>query len=218
MKLFGKFVSLMRTFDIPEHHLVYVGAHAGQRLEALRRVWFRHITMIEPNPYMAAALRYDNSHRADSTVLEVACSDKPGWGILYETDPSDYSTMVEPKDVQVRRELRVRVETVASALDEPANVAVIDVQGYESRVIAGCPLDDMLMIVAETTTVHDPVVASHIDEVESLMNYRGFTRVDAWPRSYAEEVSRLRGPSSVDGEVMDTVFVKNHLVEARKSF
>ncbi|MEI5520666.1 FkbM family methyltransferase [Streptomyces brasiliscabiei] len=206
MNTLAAFPRLCLTVGRPEH-LVHVGAHAGQEVGFYRQAGARRITLVEPNPQLAAQLRADFP---DASVVQCACGSAPGRGLLHLMEPSNMSTLAAPQPVdRVTGCIEVEVRRLDDIAPD-ADTAVIDVQGRELDVLAAAPWASLRVVVVETCTVDDPTMASPHDQVDAFMAGRGFGEVERWTRPYDDVSGWARGAGVPPrgGEVRDVVYVR----------
>src|SRR5690606_16123386 len=92
--------------------------------------------------------------------------------------------------------------------DPHPNILVVDAQGRELDVLKSGPLSGFHMLVSETSTVEDRVMASDYGDLVRYMEGQGFEAATYLSRAYDEVTTFARGSSSpVRGEIGDVVFV-----------
>lgn len=208
---FENFRTLIANTQVNVRHIIHVGAHQGQEVTFYRGLRTKHITLVEPIPEWARFLKREY---LDLDVVQGACSDQPGEGKLHVLNPTLASTLVDPgPKEQVDKVVTVPVFTLEDLAQDyrvPPNIAVIDVQGKELDVLKGAKLEDLDMIVVETCTVPDPVIASNYDDVVDFLEDRGFAEHIFWSRDYGEMTEFIRGTGEVSEkeQIRDVVFVK----------
>ena len=121
---FEAFPALCLRYGRPGH-LVHVGAHAGQEMPYYRQAAARQITLIEPNPELAAGLRVAHP---DVDVVDCACGAAPGRAPLFVTQLSNMSSLSQPDLLLVDRVVPVDVRRLDEVTPD-ADTAVIDAQG-----------------------------------------------------------------------------------------
>lgn len=206
MNAFAAFPRLCLTVGRPGH-LVHVGAHCGQEVGFYRQAGARRITLVEPNPQLAAQLRGDFP---DAAVVQCACGAAAGRALLHVMEPDNMSTLADPQPCD---RVADSIEVPVRRLDEiapDADTAVIDVQGRELEVLAAAPWASLRVVIVETCTVDDPTMASPYDQVVAFMAGRGFGEVERWTRPYDDVATWARGPRQPlrGGEIRDVVFVR----------
>lgn len=156
--------------------VVQVGAHRGEEVETLRRITSGPVVLVEPIPELAAALRAI----PDVTVVEAACGVAAGRRLFNITENTKYASLYRPAKKPVVRQVEVRVVRLADVIPPEVNAAVLDVQGAELDVLAGAPLDQLDVIVAETHTKAMYTGAPLHHRVISAMRRRGWQPVEEW--------------------------------------
>lgn len=213
---------MMVNHRVSGHHVIHVGAHQGQEVSFYRTACIKTITLVEPLPEAASFL---SREFYDIDVYPVACSDEnAGPRSLYVMDPTYASTLVPPgPDDRVLHKVDVPVVTLRSItgpMKSKPNILVVDVQGKELDVLRGADLDTVHLAVVETSTVHDPTLASGHDEVVDYMESQGFKEAEHWTRTYAEINELLRGVETFNchgEEVRDVAFVKRNWNGVRRN-
>jgi len=99
----------------------------------------------EPQPALAAALRQSVvRNHAPVTVVEAACGATDGQVVLYESRERNWASLatVRPEHFSVTDVPRtvelIRLDTYCEARGLNVDLVKIDVEGYESEVLAGC--------------------------------------------------------------------------------
>lgn len=201
---------VLDQYRVPRRHVVHVGGHEGQEIPIYRAAGFDRITVVEPIPYLARRLQVAHP---DVTVIECACSDTTGVAGLRIMQPDNMSTLAEPAPGdRVAAVTLVRTRRLDDIAPD-ANVAVIDVQGHELRVLAAAPWHALDLIVVETCTVPDRTVAAGYREVVDVMAGRGFVEVHRWDRDLDPILrwARGKGQPPTGGLVRDVAFARGHL-------
>src|SRR5690606_20077281 len=101
-----------------------------------------------------------------------------------------------------------RLSTVLDNLDPHPNILLVDAQGRGLDVLNSGPLSGFHMVVSDTSTGEDRVMASGYGVAVRYVADQGFEAATYFSRTY-DEVNRFaRGTSSpVQGEIRDVVFV-----------
>lgn len=143
-----------------------VGAHAGLfAVMAARRG--AKVVAVEPDPHVARFLRA-NVEGLDAHVVEAALTDEPTailWRVASSTqtsslirDAAEDFGEVEPVDVDT-----VSFDDLVARFRMP-DVLKLDVQGYESRLAPGLPLEAIRTVLVEVSTLDDPHFAETLGE------------------------------------------------------
>lgn len=120
---------------------VDVGANRGVYAYRLSRLC-AHVELFEPNPHCAAVLNAFALSRSNVRLHVIALSDQSGFADLrvpvdYEGVEHDSSATIERAVTCDFRSHRVRLNTLDSYEFNDIDFIKIDVEGHESRVIAG---------------------------------------------------------------------------------
>lgn len=202
----SNFAQLLRDLGIVARHVVHVGAHEGEELKDYRQAGFEKITLVEPIPHLAQALRENNP---DVEVVEAACG--PDWDTAQLTlmTKTNMATLAQPTSGDVVTG-SIEVDVVPLREIAPtANVAVVDAQGMELEVLQGADLSRYDLVAAETCTVADPTMASDYAAVTAHMEANGFRVYKYWVRDYQWLVKWARKRTVREqGEVRDVVYVR----------
>jgi FkbM family methyltransferase len=202
---------ILTDLDITPRHLVHVGAHEGQEVPAYLGIGIPRITLVEPIPELAAALRDRYAATPAVEVVECACADAGGTATLHVMQWTNMSTLLPPAP---RDHLARCVTVQVRRLDEiapDADVAVIDAQGAELDVLRAAPWDSLELVVVETCTVDDPTVAALYGDVIGFAESVGFVEIGRWVRDYSEvdQWARLRDGVQVEpGEIRDVILAR----------
>lgn len=205
----SSFRTLIYRHEVRPRGILHIGAHQGQEVAFYRDAGVKDITLVEPVPELAAFLRREFY---DIDVIEAAVGSREGVLPFYVMHPSNVSTLEKPgPGDRVERTVNVpvyRLSTVLDNLDPHPNILIVDAQGRELDVLKSGPLSGFHMVVSETSTVEDRVMASDYGDVVRYMEDQGFEAATYFSRTY-DEVNRFaRGTSSpVQGEIRDVVFV-----------
>jgi FkbM family methyltransferase len=161
-----------------------IGSHVGDRIGSFRRLGAR-VVALEPQPLCAEAIRIVYQGDAEVTLLEAACSDRPGRLTLrvnsanptVSTASADFIGAAGGAGGWEGQVWDAQVEVPATTLDAliaqhgaPA-FAKIDVEGFEDRVLLGLsrPLPALSF---EFTTIQRDVALNCLDRLAALGPYR----------------------------------------------
>lgn len=208
MNVLAPVVGVIKQMEISTHHLVHVGAHQGQEVPLYQEAGIQNITLVEPHPTLARKLK---RKYPKLRVVQAALSDRAGTRKLHVYRKTNLSTLNKPsKDDKFMRDINVRTMTLSDVAPD-ATIAVIDTQGHELSILRGVDWthSNIELLVVETSTVHDPTMASDYEEVFSYLSQFGFTVHDYWVRDYQYINKWARGTSTSEvGEIRDVVFVR----------
>jgi FkbM family methyltransferase len=174
--LYSRFVRAgALTFDI--------GSHVGDRVGSFRRLGAR-VVALEPQPLCARVIREIYADDADVTLIESACSDRPGSLTLrinsanptVSTASADFVHAADGAGGWEGQVWDAEVEVPCTTLDHliarfgvPA-FAKIDVEGFEDTVLAG--LSQALPALSfELTTIQRDVAFRCLDLLAALGPY-----------------------------------------------
>ena len=160
-----------------------IGSHVGDRIGSFRRLAAR-VVALEPQPLYARAIRVVYEGDADVTLLEAACSDRPGTLTLrvnsanptVSTASADFIGAADGAGGWEGQVWDAEVEVPATTLDAliaqfgtPA-FAKIDVEGLEDKVLAG--LSQALPALSfEFTTIQRDVALRCLGRLAALGPY-----------------------------------------------
>lgn len=164
---------LLTVHGVGPRGIVHVGAHLGEEADTYRRLGFDPVTLVEPNPALAAQLRA----LPGVAVVEAACGIETGAAILHVTEASPFASLLPPLRRPVAGTVEVPVLRLADIVDETTNVAVVDVQGAELDVVAGADLTHLDLLILETHTKVYYEGQPSPGEVVEAMRERGWRRV-----------------------------------------
>lgn len=191
---------LYRAFVPPGALAFDIGAHAGNRVRAFRRLGAR-VVAVEPQPGFVRVLRLLYGRDRDVAIVPIAVGRRPGEATLFVSDrtptvstlSSAWRQRVEQDPsfagVAWREGGRVPVTTLDALIAEhgvPAFVK-IDVEGYEAEVLGGLTHAVRALSFEYLAAARDAACAC-IDRLAALGAYRyNFARgesqrlaLDAW--------------------------------------
>lgn len=181
---FGGLKDALGLLGIQPTHVLHVGAHLGQELRHYRAAGIKRVTLVEPTPASAAALRA--MAYPGVTVLEVACGNREARVRLNLCGGDGaWNTTREPGGDEVHGadgSVLVDMIPVRSIQDE-VDMLVVDAQGTEVDVLASADLDGVKLVVVETQSTGHPDAAS-FDDVTAHMASRGFTPALLWNHEF----------------------------------
>jgi FkbM family methyltransferase len=202
----GEWARLLGEHQV--RHLVHVGAHEGEEVPYYLAAGIGRVTLVEPIPHLAGRLR---AAYPSVTVVEAACSDETGTAALHIPAKTNMATLLPTDGKTIEVPLR-RLDDIAP----DADAAVIDVQGHEFAVLSAAPWGTLRLLMVETCTVDDPILAPPYGEMVTYMAGRGFTEIARLTRDYDYIQRWAYGRTTrTGGEVRDVVFARTAEVVAR---
>lgn len=180
-----------------------VGAHAGDRVVALRRAGAR-VVAVEPQGTMANLLRLLHLHDPGVTVLRAACGPAPGRAVLRVNSRNPtVSTLSERFTEATRgalgwegqvwdRSVSVEVKTLDQLVETYGlpDFVKIDVEGFEAEVLAGLSAPVPRLAFEVTTAARAAGIAA-LDRA-IFMGFQGFRLTLG--ESHRWETGWLSGP------------------------
>lgn len=189
--IFGVFPAAVRRFQIDPRVIVHVGAHLGEEVPYYRGALFDRIILVEPNPALADKLREIPGN--DVEVIEAACDRTMGRAVLHISSRSMMSTLDKPHKPVGAVEVNVITLQEIQDADPHINVAVVDAQGLEKRVLEGGDLKSLDMVIVECHR-ENKRYSRYAATFYPWMARRGFVAVEEWEHTMIN--------------LTDTVFVK----------
>lgn len=187
-------IDLQKTIEsnVKVSGLVHVGAHEGQELNYYNQL--ENVHLIEPIPKLVQKLKRKTHH----TIHPILAWDKEDRITFYVTKFDQGSSALKPVEHEIDHEITVDAKPLKDIVDN-VNVAVIDTQGSELRVLKGMNLLPIEMIVVEVSKRARYVDAPTKENVVEYLNSQGFLMIEAHPHSE-------------DGIIEDLVFIKSRRV------
>ena len=178
---FHRLPAALADLDIRVRHVVHVGANLGQEVPDYRAAGIEQITLVEPDPESALAIR---ETYPELSVLQIACGTAAGMGKLRRAEgASVWSTLATspmPHGMSVTDEADVDVVPLSECQGD-ADMAVIDTQGTELDVLHSADLSRLRLVVIETHDSGDPNAhAGNFLDVCECMAEQGWIPVLQW--------------------------------------
>ncbi|GGW82399.1 hypothetical protein [Alteromonas halophila] len=142
---------LLNKFD----HVVYIGPGNGAALSALENCADR-LTLVEPNPKNAAALKRKQAQFANSDIQQKAITLNDGQAELNLTIPSGFSSVVKPTGLKqyypglnIQETITVDTVTLPTLVGQlqleshSHNALILDVRGLESGIVKALQHNDL---------------------------------------------------------------------------
>jgi FkbM family methyltransferase len=185
---FRRLPQALADLGLTPKHVLHVGANLGQEVPDYRRAGIEQVTLVEPDPDVAATLR---ETYPDLPVLEVACATQPGTALLSRaTDASVWSTLATtplPHGKAITSRVEVKVVTVAE-IQGDADMLVVDTQGTELDALMSADLSRLSVVVIETQNIDPNQHAGYFPHVRDYMAGHGWVPALQWlheaPRQY----------------------------------
>jgi FkbM family methyltransferase len=161
-----------------------IGAHVGDRISSFRRIGAR-VVAAEPQPGPARVLRLLHGRDPDVTLLPVAVGDRTGEATLHVNSRNPTVSTVSAEFVRAAEAAGgwegqvwdacvtvacVTLDRIIADYGRPAFVK-IDVEGFESRVLAGLTAP-VPALSFEFTTIARHVARECLDRLVALGPYR----------------------------------------------
>jgi FkbM family methyltransferase len=177
---FRQLPQALAELGLAPKHVIHVGANLGQEVADYRRAGIERITLVEPDPDAAAALR---AAYPDLPVLEVACATTAGSAMLRRADDasvwSTLATTALPHGKAVTSEVPVQVVTVAD-IQGDADMLVVDTQGTELDALMSADLTRLTLVVIETQNINSAQHAGYYPDVAAYMAGHGWVPALQW--------------------------------------
>jgi FkbM family methyltransferase len=160
-----------------------IGSHVGDRIGSFRRLGAR-VVALEPQPLCARAIRTLYAGDADVTLVEAACSDRPGALTLrinsanptVSTASAEFIGAADGAGGWEDQVWDAQIEVACTTLDAlivrygaPA-FGKIDVEGFEDVVLAGLS-QPLPALSFELTTIQRDVALRCLDRLAALGPY-----------------------------------------------
>jgi len=161
-----------------------IGSHVGDRIGSFRRLGAR-VVALEPQPLCAQVIRTLYADDSGVTLVEAACSDRPGKLTLrvnsanptVSTASADFIGAADGAGGWEGQVWDTEVEVHCTTLDEliaqfgAPQFAKIDVEGFEDRVLSGLS-QPLPALSFEFTTIQRDVALRCLDRLAALGRYR----------------------------------------------
>ncbi len=185
--------ALLRSLRMPRYGVAQVGAHTGQEVQALTSCGFRRMVMIEPNREHARVLRSQleqyhgtaklpppTSGHPPREVVVAAAGRENGQAVLHVTEYDQQASLLPPLPPMNVTRRDVTPVIPLRQVQHGCNVLVVDVQGAEIDVLAGCDLDRLDLAVIEGSTWPRYEGGASVQTIATYMQSRGWQAVAAW--------------------------------------
>lgn len=187
-KVWVNFHPIFNIYEI--HTIAYIGAHIGTTVLALDEAYpAREFYLFEPLPQVFGELLNNTADRPNMHCLNVALGAQEGWADMFVDSYSQASSLLpyEPIAIQelpflgrqMKRE-KVYVRPLDDVLQEGGidsiDMLIIDVQGYEDRVLQGAKhtLKSCKVVVSELNLQPLYKESATFDSVYQILIREGF--------------------------------------------
>lgn len=186
-KAWAQFSPVFDTYKV--HTIVYAGAHTGAIALALDEAFpGREFCLIEPVPSVFQKLVENVSNHPGMQCVNVAAGAEEGWCDMFVDGFSPASSLLpyEPAALEEfpflgeQITVRVQVKPLDDILQESGfgdvDLVVMDVQGYEDRVLEGArrTVDSCKVLISELSLQALYVGSSTFDSVYQALVREGF--------------------------------------------
>jgi FkbM family methyltransferase len=178
---FARLPELMAAHDITPWVLTHVGAHHGEEVEVYRDCGFSLIALVEPDPTSVQVLRGKFGGADDIAITEAAVTPQPdsGTALLHLAERSVWSGL-QPHPTASGYTVAVPTIGINEVLRaDDTNVLVLDTQGSELDLLRAAHLDELDMVIVETTRRAGDGAAFYDDAV-SYMTFQGWRLAEEW--------------------------------------
>ena len=174
---------LHARFVAPEDVAFDIGSHVGDRIASLRRLGVR-VVAVEPQPHLAATLRFLYGRDAEVAIIEAAAGSREG-SVTLNLNPDNPTVatasgafMAAASDAEGWREQRwegqiqvprITLDALIERFGLPRFVK-IDVEGLEADVLQGLT-QPVPTLSFEFTIIQRRVALQALDECERLGGY-----------------------------------------------
>lgn len=156
-----------------------IGANRGTYAYALARIGAR-VEAFEPNPSCTRSLRAWAAGNPSVRVHDVGLSDHAGTDVLHVPVLAgiehDASASIEPHDFRESREHRIALRTLDQYGFDEMRLVKIDVEGHESRVVAGAVGSlrrSMPALLVEIEQRHQQAAVTEVFQRILALGYQG---------------------------------------------
>lgn len=174
---FARLPGVLAARDIPPFVVVHVGAHHGEEVGIYRQCRFEQIILVEPDPRSLEVLRQRFEGAPDVLIVGAACAAETGTATLHFAERTVWSGLAPHPTAD-----GVTVEVPTVALDdlyEHANVLVLDTQGSELELLKLADLEQLDLVIVETTRRRGDG-AAYYDDAVRYMAQQGWQVVEEW--------------------------------------
>jgi FkbM family methyltransferase len=162
--------------------VLHVGAHQGEEVPTYLACGFTAITLVEPDPGNCAVIRAQE-WAPRVRIFGVACGAEPlAAAPFYRTTANTVFSSLTP-NLRVGETEAVEVPVVlTSALQDGANVLVVDTQGTEMQVLEGADPSRLDLIIVETQTRHPTSHGAYHPDLMAWADEHGWVPRIKWQR------------------------------------